>query len=215
MTHYLCCCVVRASTGWSLSPVRPKGLNNLAARVPPTYTRSHNNEESRMAQYRLNVNGKVREVDAWDGEMPLLYALRNSLELHAAKFGCGLGQCGTCTVLVDGQAVRSCTLKISDAVGKRVTTNEGLGTPDKPHPLQAAFIADPITAVSPVSIGPVTPCCVFPKRRASISNSCNALISRRWERVKHPRPRFRPRSPMRCLMRPECALRRCPLRRPE
>ena len=95
-----------------------------------------------MAQYRLNVNGKVREVDAWDGEMPLLYALRNSLELHAAKFGCGLGQCGTCTVLVDGQAVRSCTLKISDAVGKRVTTNEGLGTPDKPHPLQAAFIAE-------------------------------------------------------------------------
>jgi nicotinate dehydrogenase subunit A len=95
-----------------------------------------------MAHYRLMVNGSAQDVDAWDGEMPLLYALRNQLGLHAAKYGCGLGQCGACTVLVDGQPVRSCMTKLSDAVGKRITTNEGLGTPDKPHPVQAAFIAE-------------------------------------------------------------------------
>ena len=95
-----------------------------------------------MAHYRLMVNGSAQDVDAWDGEMPLLYALRNQLGLHAAKYGCGLGQCGACTVLVDGQPVRSCLTKLSDAVGKRITTNEGLGTPDKPHPVQAAFIAE-------------------------------------------------------------------------
>jgi nicotinate dehydrogenase subunit A len=95
-----------------------------------------------MAHYRLMVNGSAQDVDAWDGEMPLLYALRNQLGLHAAKYGCGLGQCGACTVLVDGQPVRSCMTKLSDAIGKRITTNEGLGTPEKPHPVQAAFIAE-------------------------------------------------------------------------
>ena len=74
--------------------------------------------------------------------MPLLYALRNHLGLHAAKFGCGLGQCGACSVLVDGAAARSCLLRIADAVGKRITTAEGLGSPEKPHPVQAAFIAE-------------------------------------------------------------------------
>ena len=95
-----------------------------------------------MAQYTLLVNGSQRNVEAWDGEMPLLYALRNSLGLHAAKFGCGLGQCGACTVLVDGQPVHSCVMKLSDAAGKKITTAEGLGTLEKPHPVQAAFIAE-------------------------------------------------------------------------
>jgi nicotinate dehydrogenase subunit A len=95
-----------------------------------------------MAQYRLMVNGGTQDVEAWDGDMPLLYALRNGLGLHAAKYGCGLGQCGACTVLVEGQATRSCLVKLSDAVGKRITTNEGLGSPEKPHPVQAAFIAE-------------------------------------------------------------------------
>jgi len=95
-----------------------------------------------MARYRLMVNGTSHQVDAWDGDMPLLYALRNSLGLHAAKFGCGLGQCGSCTVLMEGKPVRSCLMKVSEAAGKRITTNEGLGTPDKPHPVQAAFIAE-------------------------------------------------------------------------
>ena len=95
-----------------------------------------------MAQYRLMVNGSSQDVEAWDGDMPLLYALRNNLGLHAAKYGCGLGQCGACTVLIDNQPVRSCLVKLSDASGKRITTNEGLGTPDKPHAVQAAFIAE-------------------------------------------------------------------------
>ena len=95
-----------------------------------------------MAQYTLLVNGSRRDVEAWDGNMPLLYALRNTLGLHAAKYGCGLGQCGACTVLVDGQPVHSCVMKLSDAAGKKITTAEGLGTPEKPHPVQAAFIAE-------------------------------------------------------------------------
>jgi nicotinate dehydrogenase subunit A len=95
-----------------------------------------------MARFQLIVNGTSRPVEAWDGDMPLLYALRNDLGLHAAKFGCGLGQCGACTVLVDGKPTRSCLTKISAAAGKQVTTAEGLGSPDKPHPVQAAFIAE-------------------------------------------------------------------------
>jgi nicotinate dehydrogenase subunit A len=95
-----------------------------------------------MAQYTLLVNGSRRNVEAWDGDMPLLYALRNMLGLHAAKYGCGLGQCGACTVLADGQPVHSCAMKLSDAAGKKITTAEGLGTPEKPHPVQASFIAE-------------------------------------------------------------------------
>jgi nicotinate dehydrogenase subunit A len=95
-----------------------------------------------MATYPLVVNGAARSVEAWDGDMPLLYALRNALGLHAAKYGCGLGQCGACTVLLDGQPVRSCLTKLSDAAGRNVTTAEGLGSPGKPHPVQAAFIAE-------------------------------------------------------------------------
>ncbi|HUR87745.1 MAG TPA: (2Fe-2S)-binding protein [Ramlibacter sp.] len=95
-----------------------------------------------MPQYPLNVNGAPRAVDAWDGDMPVLYALRNDLGLHATKFGCGLGQCGACTVLVEGKAVRSCMVKVADAVGKKIVTAEGLGSPAKPHPVQAAFIAE-------------------------------------------------------------------------
>jgi nicotinate dehydrogenase subunit A len=95
-----------------------------------------------MTQFRLLVNGSEHRVDAWDGDMPLLHALRNPLGLHAAKFGCGLGQCGACTVLIDGQARRSCTVKLHEAQGKRITTAEGLGSPEEPHPVQAAFIAE-------------------------------------------------------------------------
>jgi nicotinate dehydrogenase subunit A len=95
-----------------------------------------------MANYRLTVNGTPQDVDAWDGDMPLLYALRNTLGLHAPKFGCGLGQCGACTVHLDGQPVRSCQVRLQDATDRRITTNEGLGTPERPHPVQAAFIAE-------------------------------------------------------------------------
>jgi nicotinate dehydrogenase subunit A len=95
-----------------------------------------------MATFSLVVNGSSRQLQAWDGDMPLLYALRNDLGLHAAKFGCGLGQCGACTVLMDDRAVRSCVVKVSDAAGHRITTAEGLGSPAQPHPVQAAFIAE-------------------------------------------------------------------------
>ena len=99
-------------------------------------------KESPMATVTLIVNGATRSVDAWDPAMPLLYALRNDLGLHAAKFGCGLGQCGACTVLLDDAPVRSCRVRVGDAGGRKVVTCEGLGTPEQPHTVQAAFIAE-------------------------------------------------------------------------
>jgi nicotinate dehydrogenase subunit A len=87
----------------------------------------------------LTVNGKAVKLAVDDPEMPLLYALRNDLALHGPRFGCGLGQCGSCTVHVDGKAIRSCMTPIHEVAGKRITTLEGLGTQKKPHPLQAAF----------------------------------------------------------------------------
>jgi aerobic-type carbon monoxide dehydrogenase small subunit (CoxS/CutS family) len=87
----------------------------------------------------LNVNGQSHQIDS-EPDTPLLYVLRNDLELNAAKFGCGLGQCGACTVMVDGQAVLSCVTPLIAVEGKEIVTVEGLGTNDKPGPLQAAFI---------------------------------------------------------------------------
>jgi nicotinate dehydrogenase subunit A len=89
----------------------------------------------------LNVNGHSREVEAGE-ETPLLYALRNDLGLVGTRYGCGLGMCGTCTVIIDGKPVQSCDLPVSAAVGKQITTIEGLGTADALHPLQRAFIAE-------------------------------------------------------------------------
>jgi len=88
----------------------------------------------------LIVNGKPAVVDADDAQMPLLYALRDNLGLHGPRFGCGLGQCGACTVHVDGKAARSCVLPLASVAGKKIVTLEGLGTPAKPHPLQKALI---------------------------------------------------------------------------
>lgn len=90
----------------------------------------------------LNVNGRAASVTVDDPQMPLLYALRNDLGLTGPHYGCGLSQCGACTVHVDGEAVRSCQFPVGNAVGKRVVTLEGLGTPERPHPVQAAFIAE-------------------------------------------------------------------------
>lgn len=90
----------------------------------------------------LTVNGKSHDLRVDDPQMPLLYALRNDLDLHGPRFGCGLAQCGSCTVLVDGRAVRSCRMPVSAAAGKKVVTLEGLGTPQKLHPLQEAFIQE-------------------------------------------------------------------------
>lgn len=92
-------------------------------------------------KFTLNVNGKVHSVDA-DPDMPLLYALRDDIGLNNPHFGCGLGQCGACTVHVDGQPIRSCVTPISAVGNARVVTLAGLGTPDKPHPLQTAAIEE-------------------------------------------------------------------------
>jgi nicotinate dehydrogenase subunit A len=90
----------------------------------------------------LTVNGKAVDIHVDDEAMPLLYALRNDLDLHGPRFGCGLGQCGACTVHVDGKAVRSCVIPISAVKGKSITTLEGLGTDAQPHPLQVAFVEE-------------------------------------------------------------------------
>jgi nicotinate dehydrogenase subunit A len=89
----------------------------------------------------LNVNGRSRSVAA-EPDTPLLYVLRNDLELNGAKFGCGLAQCGACTVLVDGKATRSCVTAIGSLGDAKITTLEGLGTIERPNALQRAFIAE-------------------------------------------------------------------------
>lgn len=91
--------------------------------------------------FRLNVNGAQRTVTA-AGDTPLLYVLRNDLGLNGSKFGCGLGQCGACTALLNGAAIRTCVFPLSGVGDGSVVTLEGLGTVDKPHPLQSAFIAE-------------------------------------------------------------------------
>jgi nicotinate dehydrogenase subunit A len=91
--------------------------------------------------YRLRVNGEGRDVTV-EGDTPLLYVLRNDFELSGAKFGCGVAQCGACTVIVDGTAVRSCRTEVRSVGTRDITTLEGIGTEEKPHPLQAAFIAE-------------------------------------------------------------------------
>ena len=96
-----------------------------------------------MASYSLRINGYPRTVDSSDPDQPLLYVLRG-IGLTAAKFGCGLGQCGACTVLMDGAATRSCQLTIAAAQGRSVTTLEGLGSVSTPHPVQAAFIKEQV-----------------------------------------------------------------------
>jgi len=92
-----------------------------------------------MSTIRLTVNGRARTVDV-DPATPLLYVLSDDLALRGPKFGCGLGQCGACTVIVRGRAIRSCVTPVGTIAGAEITTLEGLGTPEKPHPIQQAFI---------------------------------------------------------------------------
>ena len=92
-----------------------------------------------MPDYTLRVNGASRTVRT-DADTPLLYVLRNDFELNSPKFGCGLAQCGACTVIIDGKAARSCVTPCSASAGKNITTLEGLGAIDKLHPLQKAFL---------------------------------------------------------------------------
>ena len=91
--------------------------------------------------FRLSVNGREHSVTA-EGDTPLLYVLRNDIGLASPKYGCGAEQCGACNVIVDGDKAFSCTLTVREAAGKAIVTLEGLGTPENPHPVQAAFIAE-------------------------------------------------------------------------
>ena len=95
-----------------------------------------------MASVTLRVNGRARTLDVDDPAMPLLYALRGQFDLHGPKFGCGLGQCGACTVIVNGEAVRSCQVPVSSVQDREITTLEGLGTPERLSAVQAAFVAE-------------------------------------------------------------------------
>ena len=95
-----------------------------------------------MAKYNFQLNGRPATAETWDPSQPLLYILRNQMGLTGPKFGCGLGQCGACTVLVDGKPVRSCITPVSQMEKHSVTTIEGLGSPEKPDTVQAAFIAE-------------------------------------------------------------------------
>src|SRR5438477_12843408 len=92
-----------------------------------------------MSTVALKVNGRTHNLDL-DPASPLLYALSDDLELRGLKFGCGLGQCGACTVIVKGNAVRSCVTPVKAVEGAEITTLEGLGSIEKPHPIQQAFI---------------------------------------------------------------------------
>ena len=94
-----------------------------------------------MAHLSLRINGKTHTLDA-DPDCPLLYVLRDGAGLNNPRFGCGLGQCGACTVLVAGVPTRSCVLPVARAAGKDIVTLEGLGTPENPHPVQRAFIEE-------------------------------------------------------------------------
>jgi nicotinate dehydrogenase subunit A len=90
---------------------------------------------------QITVNGRPLTVTA-EAETPLLYVLRNDAGCKGVRYGCGVGQCGTCTVIIDGKAVQSCDVPVSAVAGKAITTIEGIGSADKPHPLQRAFIEE-------------------------------------------------------------------------
>ena len=94
-----------------------------------------------MSEITLKVNGRTHRLDL-DLGTPLLYVLNDDLELRGPKFGCGLSQCGACTVLVNGEAIRSCVMPVEDVADAEITTLEGLGTPENPHPIQQAFIEE-------------------------------------------------------------------------
>ncbi len=105
---------------------------------------SFREDEHAMTQkISLNVNGKTQTIDA-DSDMPLLYALRNDLGLNNPHFGCGLAQCGACTVHLDGAAIRSCITPVSAVGDGKVVTLAGLGTPEKPHPVQKAYVEEQV-----------------------------------------------------------------------
>jgi nicotinate dehydrogenase subunit A len=140
-----------------------------------------------MAKWKLDVNGKRRTVEA-ERDCPLLFVLTDTLALRGPKFGCGLGQCGSCTVLVDGEPVRSCVVPVSAVKGKIVTL-EGLGTEEKPHPVQQAFIAEQAAQCGYCISGPLLSGMAYVDRHpeageAEIEKALGGLLCRCYA---HPR----------------------------
>jgi aerobic-type carbon monoxide dehydrogenase small subunit (CoxS/CutS family) len=124
-----------------------------------------------MASIKLRVDGKPVTVKTDDPNMPLLYALRGDLGMKNPHFGCGLAQCGACTVLLDGEPVRSCVLPLSAAKGRKVTTLAGLGTPEKPHPLQTAFVEEQVPQCGYCTDGWVLTAAAFLKKNPKASDA--------------------------------------------
>jgi nicotinate dehydrogenase subunit A len=140
------CSLKPFQSGGCWTSVRPDTLCSKFARRRRAFQRTGAIEEDTalMAQtFTLNVNGKDHTVEA-DPDMPLLYALRNDIGLNNPHFGCGLAQCGACTVHIDGQAIRSCVTPVSSVGTGKVVTLAGLGTPEKPHPLQTAYVEEQV-----------------------------------------------------------------------
>lgn len=123
-----------------------------------------------MAITQFKVDGKGVKIDG-DPAMPLLYALRDDLNLKNPKFGCGLAQCGACTVHLDGAAIRSCVVPVAAIKGKSVTTLAGLGTPEKPHPIQAAFLAEQATQCGYCINGWIMTAAAFLKEKPKASDA--------------------------------------------
>ena len=140
----------------------------------------------------LKINGSDHQLDI-EPEMPLLWAIRNEVGLSGTKYGCGIAQCGACTVLVDDQAVRSCQFQVSNAVGKSITTIEGLSRDGKPHPVQAAWIAEDVPQCGYCQSGQIMAAVSLLKRKPqptdadidTITNICRCGTYVRIRRAVH------------------------------
>ncbi|HLL84063.1 MAG TPA: (2Fe-2S)-binding protein [Longimicrobium sp.] len=117
----------------------------------------------------FTLNGAQQTVDVPE-EMPLLWVLRDVLGMTGTKFGCGMAQCGACTVHLDGNAVRTCILPVSEVAGKVVTTIEGIGTPEKPHPMQAAWVAERVPQCGYCQSGQIMSACALLAQNPSPSD---------------------------------------------
>jgi len=141
---------------------------------------------------KLQVNGKSYSLDI-EPEMPLLWALRNEIGLTGTKYGCGIAQCGACTVLIDGKAVRSCTMPVSAAEGKPITTIEGLEVKGRPHPVQAAWVAEDVPQCGYCQSGQILSAVALLKQKPNptdedintISNICRCGTYVRVRRAIH------------------------------
>src|SRR5437588_6937143 len=136
-------CAAALTSLATLEPFAIASQHSADARRHVGRASRHPKGHAPMARINLDVNGKVQTIDA-DADMPLLYALRNDLGLNNPHFGCGLAQCGACTVHVDGQPVRSCVTPLSAVGSSKVITLAGLGTPEKPHPIQKAYVEEQV-----------------------------------------------------------------------